>query len=121
MSSNAATAALAALLLGNPLLRPESIFTFPHAAEPAPALLVLPLTYSASASAPSLSSSLRCNWGRDFFLFIAVLPDAAVVAAVVVLDDDAVDPVVRVGGPGEYMAAAEPGRESGIGKFSGLI
>lgn len=120
MSSNAATAALAALLLGNPLLRPESIFTFPHAAEPAPALL-LPLTYSASASAPSLSSSLKCNWGRDFFLFIAVLPDAAVVAVVVVLDDDAVDPVVRVGGPGEYMAAAEPGRESGIGKFSGSI
>ncbi len=56
------------------------------------------------------------------------MPDAAVIAAadeeepaVVALDDDAVDPVVRVGGPGEYMAAAEPGRESGIGKLSGSI
>jgi len=42
-------------------------------------------------------------------------------AAVVVFCDDVVDPVVRLGGPGEYMAAAEPGLEGGIGKFSGSI
>jgi hypothetical protein len=40
---------------------------------------------------------------------------------VVVLCDEVVDPVVRLGGPGEYMAAAEPGLEGGIGKFSGSI
>ena len=41
--------------------------------------------------------------------------------AALVLDDDVVDPVVRVGGPGEYMAAADPGREDGIIKFSGSM
>jgi len=41
--------------------------------------------------------------------------------AVLVVDDAVLDPVVRVGGPGEYMAAADPGREDGIPKFPGSM
>jgi hypothetical protein len=37
-------------------------------------------------------------------------------------DEDAVVlPLPRGGGPGEYMAAAEPGREAGSGNNSGLM
>lgn len=119
MSSSATTAAAAALLFGTPLLRPDSIFTFPHP-ELLP-LLICPLPmYSASASAPSLSSSLKGSGGRDFGLLMPLVLTTEEGAALE-LDDDVVDPVVRVGGPGEYMAAADPGREDGIANVSGSM
>jgi hypothetical protein len=46
---------------------------------------------------------------------------AAVTPVVLVDDDEVVEPVVRVGGPCEYIAAADPGRERGSRKSSGLI
>jgi hypothetical protein len=111
ISSIAATAAVAALLFGRAFRLP-STFT----QDPVP----FPPTYSASASAPSLSppsSSLRTIRGRDFFRLIAVLVEFDVEED----PSDVVEPVVRVGGPGEYIAAADPGRDAGSGKSSGLM
>ena len=109
ISSIAATAAAAALLLGNAFRRPSTFTQLPAAPGPPP-------MYSASASPPSLSSSL--SRGRDFFFFKVVTEDEVPDE---VLAPEVVEPVVRVGGPGEYMAAADPGRGTGIGKSSGLM
>ena len=62
-----------------------------------------------------------CMEGKSWVLCVGVsrltedeVPDE-------VLAPEVVEPVVRVGGPGEYMAAADPGRGTGIGKSSGLM
>jgi hypothetical protein len=68
MSSMAVTATTAAFLLGNTFLLP--IFTQLLDPDPDPEL-AFPPTYSASASAPSLSESLNRACGLDFFHSIA--------------------------------------------------
>jgi hypothetical protein len=118
MSSMAVTAATAAFLLDNTFLLP-SIFTQLLDPDPDPEL-ALPPTYSASASPPSLSESLNRACGLDFFRFIAWDGEEEAIAAVALVilvdDDEVIEPVVRVGGPGEYIAAADPGR---VGKALG--
>jgi len=52
---------------------------------------------------------------------VAEVEELVLVPLVAVLIEDVVEPVVRVGGPGEYIAAAEPGRDTGKGKYSGLM
>lgn len=123
ISSKAATAAVAALLFGRAFRRPS---TLTHAPAPVFDPDPPPPIYSSSASAPSLSSSLRAAiCGRDFFFLtiaLAALEDDVDVEHDDVTDaPDVVDPVVRVGGPGEYIAAADPGRDGGRGKCSGLM
>lgn len=120
MSSMAATAAVAALRFGRAFRLP-SMFT--QLAPAFPAAAALEPMYSSSASAPSLSSSLIINWGRDFFFLIVVPPanDDDEVDELMDVPADVVEPVVRVGGPGEYIAAAEPGRDAGSGNISGSI
>jgi len=113
MSSIAVTATTAAVLFGNAFLLPP---TFTQSFGPDDPELPLPPTYSSSASAPSLSESLNRTRGLDFFRLMAEDGEeeeeaATVVLMVLVEDEEAVEPVVRVGGPGEYIAAADPGRE----------
>lgn len=122
MSSMAVTATTAAFLFGTAFLLPSTLTQLPDP-DPDPEL-PLPPTYSASASAPSLSESL--NRSLDFFRLIAWDDEEEETVAVVVLvalveEEEVVEPVVRVGGPGEYIAAADPGREAGSGKSSGLM
>ena len=118
MFSSAATAAVAAVRFGSPLLRP---LTFENAIGFEPICPSLPC--SESVSTPSLSSSLTTSRERDLCInSTGPVPEVdEEEPAVVALCNDDVDPVVRVGGPGEYIAAAEPGLEDEIQKNSAEI
>lgn len=80
-----------------------------------PSTFTHPLTrlfppYSASACAPSLSSSSRMS-GRDFFLFTDVVAE----------EEEEDDDVRATVGGGEKREAAEAGRDGGSGNDSGLM
>ena len=95
-------------VLGNASLLP---LTFTQLSDPDPyPELPLPPIYSASA-APSLSKLLNSTRVLDFFRSMAwdrKEKAAATVALMILIDDEeVVKPVVCVGGPCEYIAAAE--------------